>query len=125
MNYNDNENFYNSLTEKQRIKLSTKTGVCIYLSLFDEIINTELSPEEIGVLSLCAVYYSKYYDTKPLPNDLQIKIDENKILKLIYSDLKYKINAATLSWINRRGGKAKPLENEKKHDSMKEDDLNA
>ena len=93
-------NYYDTLTEKQKLGHADKQGALFYYEWFD-VLYDMCSLEKSGCLLLALLYYDKYGGAKPLPADLQERLESDRALTMTYLTLQEKLAASSRKWINQ------------------------
>lgn len=93
-------NYYDTLTEKQKLGHADKQGALFYYEWFDMLYEM-CSFEESGCLLLALLYYDRYGGSKPLPADLQERLESDRALTMMFISLQDKLSASSRKWINQ------------------------
>ena len=92
-------NYYDTLTEKQKLGHADKQGALFYYEWFDMLYEM-CSFEESGCLLLTLLYYDRYGGSKPLPTDLQERLESDRALTMMFISLQDKLASASRKWLN-------------------------
>ena len=98
-------NYYDTLTEKQKLGHADKQGALFYYEWFDMLYEM-CSFEESGCLLLTLLYYDRYGGNADLPAPLIEKLNSDRALKMLFTMCMDKIAAASREWINKHKLKA-------------------
>ena len=110
-------NYYDTLTEKQKLGHADKQGALFYYEWFD-VLYDMCSLEESGCFLLARLYYDKFGGSKPLPADLQERLESDRALTMTYLTLQEKLAASSRKWINRHR-----VSTSKKESKVEEEEL--
>ena len=110
-------NYYDTLTEKQKLGHADKQGALFYYEWFD-VLYEMCSLEESGCLLLALLYYDKFGGSKPLPSDLQERLESDRTLTITFLTLQEKLAASSRKWINQHR-----VGTPKKNPAIEEDEL--
>lgn len=103
-------NYYDELTEKQKEKLAERKGMLLYYDYIEEC-EQRLSREEVGVMTLAILHYSRYHGAKEIPQELADEINKNPLMCYMFETWQKREAVACKNWINKKGtpkSKAKP-----------------
>ena len=93
-------NYYDTLTEKQKLGHADKQGALFYYEWFD-VLYDMCDLEESGCLLLALLYYDRYGGSRPLPTDLQERLESDRALKMTFVSMQDKLAASSRKWINQ------------------------
>lgn len=93
-------NYYDTLTEKQKLGHADKQGALFYYEWFD-VLYDMCDLEESGCLLLALLYYDRYGGSRPLPTDLQERLESDRALKMTFVSMQDKLAASTRKWLNQ------------------------
>lgn len=93
-------NYYDTLTEKQKLGHADKQGALFYYEWFD-VLYDMCDLEESGCLLLALLYYDRYGGSRPLPTDLQERLESDRALKMTFVSMQDKLAASTRKWLNK------------------------
>lgn len=108
------ENYYETLTEMQKLKWKEKKGPIIYKDWY-EMISKNLDLETAGALLLSILFYDCTGGTKAIPSKYMKVLKKNPSAMVLLDTYIPATAAATRQWINRHKllkGKDKTEENE-------------
>ena len=108
------ENYYETLTEMQKLKWQEKKGPIIYKDWY-EMISKNLDLETAGALLLSILFYDCTGGTKAIPSKYMKVLKKNPSAMVLLDTYIPATAAATRQWINRHKllkGKDKTEENE-------------
>lgn len=108
------ENYYETLTEMQKLKWQEKKGPIIYKDWY-EMISKNLDLETAGALLLSILFYDCTGGTKAIPAKYMKVLKKNPSAMVLLDTYIPTTAAATRQWINRHKllkGKDKTEENE-------------
>lgn len=107
-------NYFETLTQKQKIEIESKKSIGLFYSFYDECIDNELTDEEIGQLVMALVFYGKTKGREPLPQELSNKIEANRVLYLMCTTWMTRVANEEKNWLShKRSKKEKVLYNMK------------
>ncbi len=95
-------NYYQSLTIKQKEKLKEKCSFAFYYEWLEQLEQVKMSYEDKGILLTAIGFYAQTNGTKPLPAELAEKIDQNPLLQFVFATYMNTTERATKQWINLR-----------------------
>ncbi|MBE6682402.1 MAG: hypothetical protein E7600_09000 [Ruminococcaceae bacterium] len=108
------ENYYETLTEMQKLKWQEKKGPILYKDWY-EMISKNLDLETAGALLLSILFYDCTGGTKAIPSKYMKVLKKNPSAMVLLDTYIPATAAATRQWINRHKllkGKDKTEENE-------------
>ena len=108
------ENYYETLTEMQKLKWKEKKGPIIYKDWY-EMISKNLDLETAGALLLSILFYDCTGGTKAIPSKYMKVLKKNPSAMVLLDTYIPATAAATRQWINRHKllkGRDKTEENE-------------
>lgn len=95
-------NYYEELTEKQREKLKDRKGMLLYYDYIEEC-EERLTREEVGVMTLAILHYSRHHGTKEIPEELANEIDKNPLMCYMFETWQKREATACKNWLNKKG----------------------
>lgn len=95
-------NYYQSLTIKQKEKLKEKCSFAFYYEWLEQLEQVKMSYEEKGILLTAIGFYAKTNGTKPLPAELEEALDQKPLLQFVFTTFMNTTERATKQWINLR-----------------------
>lgn len=94
------ENYYETLTEMQKLKWQEKKGPIIYKDWY-EMISKNLDLETAGALVLAILFYDNCAGTKPIPQKYMKILKKDATAMVLLDTYIPATAAATRQWINR------------------------
>ena len=113
-------NYYQSLTIKQKEKLKEKCSFAFYYEWLEQLEQVKMSYEEKGILLTAIGFYAKTNGTKPLPAELEEALDQKPLLQFVFTTFMNTTERATKQWINLR---SKRKTNKEEEDTSTESPL--
>ena len=111
------ENYYETLTESQKIKWEDKKGPIIYKDWY-EMISKNLDVETAGALLMSILFYDCTGGTKAIPPKYMKLLKKNPTAMVLLDTYIPATAAATRQWINRHKlSKNKATDEEEKEDA--------
>lgn len=111
------ENYYETLTESQKIKWEDKKGPIIYKDWY-EMISKNLDIETAGALLLAILFYDCTGGTKSIPSKYMKLLKKDPTAMVLLDTYIPATAAASRQWINRHKlSKSKPTEEEETEDT--------
>ena len=95
-------NYYQTLTVKQKEKLKEKCSFAFYYEWLEQLEQVKMDYESRGILLTAIGFYAQTNGTKPLPAELAEKIDQNPLLQFVFATYMNTTERATKQWINLR-----------------------
>lgn len=95
-------NYYDKLTDKQKEKLRDRKGMLLYYDYIEEC-EQRLTREEVGVITLAILHYSRYHGTKDIPQDLADELNKNPLMCYMFETWQKREATACKNWINKKG----------------------
>ncbi len=97
-------NYYETLTEDQKLKHGDKKGALLYYEWFSRLYEN-VSLEVAGAMLLATIFYDMHGGSKKLPPKLMKVIKSDKTAEILFETLLERTHAGSREWINRRGRK--------------------
>lgn len=95
-------NYYQTLTEKQKEKIKEKVATSMFYNWYDEL-REDFSLEEAGAILLAILFYDRTHGEEEIPADLMEVINRDRATKHIFLEYTNKTAACTRNWLNIHG----------------------
>ncbi len=95
-------NYYKTLTSKQKEKLKERTAFSVYYEWLDQLEAVKLTYEQRGIIFTAIGFYARTNGTEKLPADLAERIESEPLLLFIFNTFMNTTERATKQWINLR-----------------------
>lgn len=95
-------NYYKTLTSKQKEKLKERTAFSVYYEWLDQLEAVHLTYEQRGIIFTAIGFYARTNGTEKLPADLAERIEKEPLLLFIFNTFMNTTERATKQWINLR-----------------------
>ena len=95
-------NYYQTLTEKQKEKIKEKVATSMFYNWYDEL-REDFSLEEAGAILLAILFYDRTHGEEEIPDDLMEVINRDRATKHIFLEYTNKTAACTRNWLNIHG----------------------
>ena len=95
-------NYYKTLTSKQKEKLKERTAFSVYYEWLDQLEAVHLTYEQRGIIFTAIGFYARTNGTEKLPADLAERIESEPLLLFIFNTFMNTTERATKQWINLR-----------------------
>ena len=95
-------NYYQTLTEKQKEKIKEKVATSMFYNWYDEL-REDFSLEEAGAILLAILFYDRTHGEEEIPADLMEVINRDRATKHIFLEYTHKTAACTRNWLNIHG----------------------
>lgn len=95
-------NYYKTLTSKQKEKLKERTAFSVYYEWLDQLEAVHLTYEQRGIIFTAIGFYARTNGTEKLPADLAERIESEPLLLFIFNTYMNTTERATKQWINLR-----------------------
>lgn len=95
-------NYYQTLTEKQKEKIKEKVATSMFYNWYDEL-REDFSLEEAGAILLAILFYDRTHGEEEIPSDLMEVINRDRATKHIFLEYTNKTAACTRNWLNIHG----------------------
>ncbi len=92
--------YYSTLTPKQKKKFKEKKGMLCYYEWFETLVD-DCTPEEIGYIFLGLLHYDRFGGSVELPDFIAEKLNSDRALKMTFTIFMDKTCAASKEWINK------------------------
>ena len=99
-------NYYQTLTEKQKEKIKEKVATSMFYNWYDEL-REDFSLEEAGAILLAILFYDRTHGEEEIPADLMEVINRDRATKHIFLEYTNKTAACTRNWLMARENKKK------------------
>ena len=113
-------NYYKTLTSKQKEKLKERTAFSVYYEWLDQLEAVHLTYEQRGIIFTAIGFYARTNGTEKLPADLAERIESEPLLLFIFNTFMNTTERATKQWINLR---SKRKTNKEEEDTSTESPL--
>ncbi len=113
-------NYYKTLTSKQKEKLKERTAFSVYYEWLDQLEAVHLTYEQRGIIFTAIGFYARTNGTEKLPADLAERIEKEPLLLFIFNTFMNTTERATKQWINLR---SKRKTNKEEEDTSTESPL--
>lgn len=113
-------NYYKTLTSKQKEKLKERTAFSVYYEWLDQLEAVKLTYEQRGIIFTAIGFYARTNGTEKLPADLAERIEKEPLLLFIFNTFMNTTERATKQWINLR---SKRKTNKEEEDTSTESPL--
>ncbi len=99
------KNYFEELTEKQKLEIEQKKSIGLYYNFFDECEENGLSDAQIGIITQALLKYGKSKGRQPISEELKAKIEADPLICYMCNIWMNRIAEEDKKWLTHKRAK--------------------